>query len=474
MLKRIKSLPKGVKASIAFFISSLVTKGIAYITTPVYTRLLTSAEFGKVSIFFTWLQVFGIIAMFSFMNGVFNNGMVDFETKRDEFSFSLLILSNIITVCFSIILFAVYPFVNKYIGIDVPLLILMCVIFLFQPAYSFWMARQRYEYKYKASVLVSILSTVISSVVAVLIIVLFKDNRVYSRIFGAEVVLLIMYIAFYFYLAKNNSFKISTKYWWYALSFNLPLIPHYLSSYMLGCSDRIMISYLIGDSQAGYYSVAYSVASIATIVWTAINGSLIPYTYEKCKVKDYNSIGSTTQPVLLVFAVACVISILLAPEVVGVMATKEYMEAIYVIPPIVGGVFFQVQYYIYANVVYYFKKPKYVMISSVTATILNLFLNYYFISKYGYLAAGYTTLFCYLVQAILDFFAMKKVVGCNVYNMKFISLLSIGVIAIALFSNLIYDNPIIRYMLLLLIFIGTFLFRSSIIKVVKKLKSKGN
>ena len=87
-----------------------------------------------------------------------------------------------------------------------------------------------------------------------------------------------------------------------------------------------------------YYSVAYSVAAIATIVWTAINSSLIPYTYEKCKEKDYKSIQRVTSPIIAVFAVACLFVIMLAPEVVAIMATPEYKEAIYVIPN-VGGVF---------------------------------------------------------------------------------------------------------------------------------------
>ena len=81
-------MPQGVKASIAFFIASLITKGIGYITTPLFTRLLSAEEFGQVSVYLTWMQVFGIVAMFCLSYGVFNNGMVDFSEQRDEYSFS--------------------------------------------------------------------------------------------------------------------------------------------------------------------------------------------------------------------------------------------------------------------------------------------------------------------------------------------------------------------------------------------------
>ena len=138
------------------------------------------------------------------------------------------------------------------------------------------------------------------------------------------------------------------------------------------------------------------------------------------------------------------------------------MQAIYVIPPIVGGVFFQVQYYIYANVVYYYKRPVYVMAASIIAAILNILLNYLFIPKFGYMAAGYTTITSYIIQAFIDYNAMKKVVGCDIYNMKFILVLSIFVILISTISIYIYKMTIIRYMLLIVIIVLSILYRDKI------------
>ena len=65
LLDKKKNIPAGVKASIAFFIASLISNGISYITTPIFTRLLTSAEYGQVSVYFTCFQIFGTVAMFA-------------------------------------------------------------------------------------------------------------------------------------------------------------------------------------------------------------------------------------------------------------------------------------------------------------------------------------------------------------------------------------------------------------------------
>ena len=470
IIQKIRFLPRGAKASIAFFVASLMTKGIAYLTTPFYTRLLTTEEFGQVSVYLTWVQLFGIVAMFSFMNGVFNNGMVDYPDKRDEYSFSILILSNIITIVFSIFLFLLYPLLKTLIKMDLPLVGLMCVIFFFQPAQSFWMARQRYEFRYKAVVFVSIISVLLSSLSAILCLLFINKNGVYERLFGAEIVLICFYVFFYILLAHKSKWKINTKYWKFALLFNLPLIPHYLSSFLLSSSDKLMISSMVGDSQAGFYSVAVSIASLATIVWTAINSSLVPYTYEKCKQNDYKSISKVATPLLMAFAFGCLMVIMLAPEAIKLMSTHDYYEAVYIIPPLVGGVFFQVQYYLFANIVYYHKKPIYVMIASLVATSLNIILNFILIKAFGYLAAAYTTIVSYAVQAIIDYVAMKKVVHESVYNMRIMVVLSICVIAISLSSVFLYQFPIVRYGIIGLIVFLLFDSRKRIIPIFSSLK----
>lgn len=229
-----------------------------------------------------------------------------------------------------------------------------------------------------------------------------------------------------------------------------------------------MISYIVSDSATAFYSVAHAVASIALVIWSAINGSLTPYVYEKCKTKDYKSIAKVANPLISAFGILCVLVIMLAPEVVRIMAPDGYMEAIYVIPSIVGGVFFQVQYYLYANVIFYYKKPKFVMIGSVSAAVLNIVLNYIFITKYGFIAAGYTTLFCYLLQAVIDILAMRSVVKDNVYDIKFVIILSTIVIAIALLSNLIYEIRIIRYAIVAVLLVPLFVFRKKLFPNIKE------
>ena len=112
------------------------------------------------------------------------------------------------------------------------------------------------------------------------------------------------------------------------------------------------------------------------------------------------------------------------------------------------------------------------MVGSLSATALNLVLNYIFINKYGYIAAGYTTIFCYMIQATIDYFGMKKVVGENVYNIKYILCLSVAVVIFALTSNFIYDYALIRYTIILISLVIIYIFRKKIINTFLTIKNK--
>lgn len=467
-----KNMSASAKASIVFLFVSIVQKGLAYITTPIYTNLLTTDEYGKVAVFLTWFQLIGIVAMFSLQAGVFNNGMLEYKQDRDGYMFSMLILSNIITLITGTIFIGGYSIWGKYIKLEMPLVLLMFALFFTQPAMNFWQSRKRFEFKYKILAIATLSSCVLSPIVAVICIYLFPNNKIYARLFGAECTLIAFYLFFYVYTIIKARGRLNTSYWKFAFLFNLPLIPHYLSQYLLNSSDKLMISYLINDTQTAFYNVAYAVGAVVSIVWSAINTSLLPFTYENCEKKNYKHISNITNPLILLYGSTCLMIILFAPELISIMAPKEYGVARYVVPPIVGGVFFQSLYYIFANAIYYYKKPKYVMYASFTAAISNLILNYIFIPKYGFVAAGYTTLVCFIIQVLMDYFAMRKVLGFSIYNDRFLLIVSVVVIVISLVSNVTYDFPLIRYSIFAILVAILIVKRKYIISLVKKIRNK--
>lgn len=465
-IKNFINLSVQTRASIVYLFTSIVQRGLTFILNPIFTRLMPSNEFGKVSVYNSYSNMIGVIAMFCLSAGAFDIGMVEYKNDRNSLSFSFLTLSNIITMFTGFVTLFLYPCIGSYIGLSISLLVAMFIEFLFKPAFTFWTRRERFEYHYKMPAIITVLGSILSSVFSVVCVLNYKSNRVEARIYGTLIPFLIIYIFFWFYLGYKAKYKINFSYWKFAFCFNLPLIPHYLASYVLSGSDRLMINSMIGSSQAAYYSLACSVSAIMLVLWEAINSSLVPFILEGYEKKEYRRVSEKVSVVLILFSLICVLVIFVAPEVIKIMGTDEYYEAIYVMPPVITAVFFQALYNLFTNILYYRKKPSYVMYASIFSAILNIALNYKCIKLFGYIAAGYTTVFCFVLQATIDYFISKRVMGFSIYSSKFLVVLSSLLLLIMIISNFFYAFTFVRYIIVFIVFVLIMTKRDAIFKLL--------
>lgn len=229
-----------------------------------------------------------------------------------------------------------------------------------------------------------------------------------TRIITMEGVNIVVGIFFSILLAVKAKFKIRLEYCKYALKFNIPLIPHYLSMYVLSSSDRIMISRMVNHTATAIYSVAYTVASVISIVWQSIESSLSPWIYEKLSTNNKQSVRSLTTKSIMLFAFLCLFCTLFAPEIMTILAPKEYSLGIYVIPPVAAGVYFTAIYSLYMRIELFYKQTNFAAVATGVAALSNIILNYVCITIFGFVAAAYTTLTCYGMLSLLHYINIKK------------------------------------------------------------------
>ena len=440
-----------VKASMAFMIVNFMQKGISFLTAPIFTRLLTTEEYGVITIYLSWVDVIGIFAMFGLYNNVYCRGILEFKEDKKNFTFSLLSLANVITLA----VFAIVWITNKYVFhfLNVPdiLILFMFFSFLFEPAFEFWKTDQRFAYKYKMLCFFMILVMVFAPALSVAGIFLFPGNKVAARIIGANVVTLVLGMGCYISELCKSDRKPKIAYWKYAVLYNLPLIPYFLSSYVLSSSDRLMIGYFCGEDKAGIYGIAYTMSAVVNIVWNSINATLVPTIYQRCDDGRRSTLSRLIVPIIAGYGGVCILIMLLSPEIIRFLAPSSYGEGMYIIPVIVGGVFYMSIFSIFSNIIYYEKKPKYVMGAGVAAAVANFILNLIFIPLCGYFAAGYTTLASYLLQVVWSYIAVKKVTGESVYDMKILGVIGLIVLIMSIGSPLLYSYTWIRWGLLIVI-----------------------
>ena len=452
MLKKYNDLPKEVKASLWFLICSFLQKGISVISTPIFTRLLTTSEYGQYNVFNSWLGIITVFVTLSLFNGVYTQGLVKFSDEKHVYSSSLQGMTLTMIIAWLVVYVLTHSFWNQIFSLTTVQMLLMFSLMWTSAVYSFWAAEQRVEVKYKQLVIVSLLVSFSKPLVGIILVKLAND-KVLARIIGLVCVEILGYTWMFFAQIKKGKVFYSPKFWKYAFLFSIPLIPHYLAQNILAHSDRIMIERMVGSSEAGIYSLAYSIAQIMVLFNTALIQTISPWMFKKIKARQEMQISSIAYTSLVFIAAVNVLLIALAPEMVRFFAPAEYYEAIWVVPPVAMSVFFMFCYSIFVNFEFYFEKTSFITIATLLSATLNLLLNYIFIQVYGYMAAGYTTLFCYIIQVVGHFVFMKKICntkldGSNVFNIRILLPLTASFLLFGFLFMFTYKYIYFRYILL--------------------------
>lgn len=475
ILKKYKSLPVQVRASFWFLVCSFLQKGISVITMPIFTRLLSTDEYGRFGVWNSWQGIVTIVVGLSLSSGVHTQGLVKFEKDKDLFSSSLLGLMTVSVSLWTCIYFLIHGFINDFLSLSTIQVTAMLVKVWSSSVFHFWANEQRIKYAYRNLVVITIAVSLIKPTLGIILVSTCTD-KVTARILGLVLIEVIAYFWMFLSLIRKGKKIYSGKYWFYALGFNLPLVPHYLSQTVLNSSDRIMIQKMVGNSKSGIYGLAYSVSLLMTLFNTALMQTISPWIYKKIRDRKEKDIAPIAYASLAFVALVNIMLIAMAPEVVAIFAPKSYYEAVYVIPPVAMSVFFLFSYDLFAKFAFYYEKTRFIMTASVLGAILNVLLNYFFIRKYGYIAAGYTTLICYITYAIAHYLFMRKVCrlccfGKYPYETKKILMIAIPFLLCGFILLLTYKYRIIRYCILVAFIVTIIFFRKKIIVVIKDMLS---
>ena len=467
LLKKYASFPIQVKASIWFLLCSFLQKGISVLTTPVFTRLLTTAEYGQYNVFNSWMGIVSIFITLNLCAGVYTQGLIKFDTESKIFSSSLQGLTLALVGFWTLIYALFHSFWNGVFSLTSVQMLAMLVMIWTSAVFSFWASEQRVILNYKTLVIVTLLVSLAKPIVGIFF-VLHSEDKVTARILGLVIVEFVGYIGLFIAQMKRGKKFYSGKFWKYAVLYNIPLIPHYLSQTVLNSADRIMIGRMVGENEAGIYSLAYSISLIMTLFNTALSQTISPWIYQKIKDKQIKDIANVAYVSLAVIAAVNIVLIAFAPEAVALFAPKSYFDAIWVIPPVAMSVYFMFAYDLFAKFQFYYEKTKFVMIASVAAALLNIVLNYIFINIFGYYAAGYTTLFCYISSTAGHYIFMRYISGKYMrgerpYSLKILLIITIAFTSLGMVFLIFYKYTLLRYCLVLILCCFAVVFHKKIL-----------
>lgn len=476
LLNKYRSIPIQAKASLWFVVCSILQRGISVITVPIFTRMMTTEQYGVYSTYISWYTLLIVFTSLNLYYGVFNNAMIKYENNRDRYISSMQGLTTTVTFFFFVVYVLFKDRVNSFLGMGTPLVLLLFVELLVTPALQFWTVHNRFDYKYRNIVYVTLIKSLLNPGLGI-VLVLLSEQKDVARIVSTVLIEVIVCGTIAIYQFVKGKCFFDKEYWKYAILFNIPLLPHYLSGTILNQSDRIMISKIVGSSAVAFYSVAYNIGILMNMVTNAVASSFTPWIYKKLKEERVGEIPGITNFLLLIMFILVSLLMFMGPEVLNLIAAPEYKEAVYVIPPIAGSVFFIFMYNLFSNVEFFYEEKKYVTKGSICAAISNIILNAVLIPLFGYYAAGYTTLLCYIIYGLCHLWFTKKVAKkylgiSGIFDQKITIVLSSAVIAIVIVQNYLYENSFLRYVILLIVAICVIVKNKKIIETVRLLRVK--
>ena len=442
---------KVAAAGAGYVIGNYLLKGITFLSAPIFTRLLSTSDYGDVGAYTSYESIIYIILGLALHSSI-NNAKYKYREKLDEYVSSLVLLAMVSTVVWSFFANIFYDLYSGRLGFSrfvVNVLILHAFASSLHQIYNSYISL---NYEYKSYLKMSYFHSIANMLMSiVLIVTLFSEDRATGRIIGIFLPMFMIggYIVFYFF--KKSRPRADLAYWKYGLTYSLPIVPHGISQVILNSFDRIMIREMIGKAEAGIYNFSYVINSIVTVAKTALENVWKPWVYDKMERKEYGAIRKGISNYVWGISIFTSMVMMVSPEVIKVLGDREYWDSTACVVPVLMGGFFAFMYSIPSIIEYYYEKTRFIAIGTCMAAAVNVALNYVFIPKYGYIAAAYTTLFTYFLYFLFHYFIARKLQGSDIFPKRNMIFASLAVLAVGAVSLWLESLWLVRWLLEILI-----------------------
>lgn len=465
-----------LKAGIFYIIGQLFIRGITFLTTPIYTRLLSTAQYGEIRVYESWLLIMVPIMSLCLWKSV-DRAKYDMGEKYNAYVSSVQTLSYFSILGFFVLCMIFRAPVQKFWGMS-DVMFFMAFLYVFgYTSILFMQRREKQMMRYKASIFITMVTIVPATILSILLIYWGRVNGylnklVELRVWGFYIPQVVGGFLVAILLWKQGKKFIQIEYWKYALEYSLPLIPEALSIQIMNQADKIMIQFLVGYEYTGIFALGTTISFIIWIVEDSVWNAFLPWMYEKISRNETDDIEKPWTILMHGFGILSWFLVVLAPEIVAILGSKEYHMAIFLIAPMVTGTLLRFYSYIYTAIQNYYKKTAYVAAGTIVTMVINVILNYICIIQFGYMAAAYTTAISYFILLVFQGYLEKKVTGRRVISLKKSTVISIIYLAVNVISMGLFEVKwYFRYAVILVVTIAAAKWiLPQFLKVVKEFK----
>ncbi|MBF7113508.1 oligosaccharide flippase family protein [Pediococcus pentosaceus] len=380
--------------SIVFSIGNLGSKMITFFMVPLYTRYLSTGQYGKSDVIITLVDLLTPILTLSIIDAVFRFAL-DRNSNKTE------VLTNGLVVSFaSLIIFClVAPFLSHIqYGIYICVLTYLSAIESMLQQFARGIGK---SLLYAFTGLIMTGATVISNV----ILIVFLGWNLQGYLFSIVVAQLVG-MAFLVWRLKAWNYvdihRINYILIKRMLIYSIPLIPNMVSWWLSNSANKIFISILIGSSANGIYAVANKIPSLISVFYSIFTQAWQISAVEEFNSKDagkfFSTVLNATFGVLLVGVSGL---ILFSKPLVMILSTAAYYSAWKIVPWLALAVLFASVSSFLGTVYTASMKTVTLFTTTLIGAVINVICNLILIPIFGVVGAGIGAFVSFLVVTVL-------------------------------------------------------------------------
>lgn len=390
--------------TVAYGLSSVASSILAIFLVPLYTRVLSPADYGLVALVTAIMGVVGTVVVLGLDSAAGRWYFDDEDPQRrravmSSWFWCQLAVSSVVAGALLATLPWLAPRLSSSPAAWVALMFATLAVPLatFRQVAGIWLRCRRLAWKASTFFTVSALAAALGSALLVLVVGLRVPGVFLGQLLGAGVT-----AAFALVIVGR---QIRPRYFSRTMlsgmiRFGIPLIPAAVAGWVTASSDRIILNVMLGEAAVGIYSVAASVSAVVALFTNGFQFAWGPFAYSTVHRPNGRELLGAALSWFTWAAcfLAATISVF-APEALQILTTAKFAGAATSVPYLAFswvalGVMSVVA--IGANVA---KKSAVVAVSVFVGAGVNVALNVALIPVMGRDGAGAATLIAYLCAA---------------------------------------------------------------------------
>ena len=414
-----EQLKKLGRHSLVYGFGILLTNSIAFVMIPIYTRFLTTADYGILEIINRTSEILGIILI-----GGLGLTVLRFYQDSDQKEHQNTVVSTAIlwmlafgSLALVVLLSQAAPISQLLLGSGQYTIFirLMLGTLYFDLFFVIPIVYIQAQIKSLLYILVSVGKFVVGVSLNIYFVCYLKigikgvltANLLNSALFGIVLLILTM---------QKVGIKFNLPLWKKMLGFALPFVPGSLFLFILNNGDRYFLKMFCSNQIVGLYALGYRIGTLAVLfimspfvrVWNALM-------VEISRRDDFKIVfGRIFTYVMLIYVFVGLGLAVLNRELLMIMAGPSYWDASKIVPFIILAYLFWAISLVMDAGFYITKKTYYKPFLFGMAAAINVFLYWYLIPRYNMLGAAWATVISFAFFATLSW----KVVN-TIYPVKY-------------------------------------------------------